>query len=275
MIIQKKIKIELQRKALLRPVDLVQYDTGIQLLFTVMDFDIPAGTTATLYVQKPSGKFVYQESGVTVSGNTVTIDLENQSLAEYGEAGYQVQLKNGEDQISTFAGILRVEKSLADANAEESKTVISGFDAAITKRVAAAVEAYLKENPVTGVTDEQIAQAVSDYLTENPVQAGATAEQAAQIQANAEAIEQLQQTGGSGVAGENGATFTPALAEDGTLSWTNDKGLDNPDPVNIMGPQGEPGAAGYTPVRGTDYWTDADKAEIKAYVDDAILGGTW
>lgn len=35
------------------------------------------------------------------------------------------------------------------------------------------------------------------------------------------------------------------------------------------------GAAGYTPVRGTDYWTEADKAEIKSYVDDAILGGEW
>lgn len=32
---------------------------------------------------------------------------------------------------------------------------------------------------------------------------------------------------------------------------------------------------GTTPVRGIDYWTDADKAEIKAYVDDAILGGAW
>ena len=30
------------------------------------------------------------------------------------------------------------------------------------------------------------------------------------------------------------------------------------------------GADGYTPVRGTDYWTDADKAEIKAYIDEAI-----
>jgi hypothetical protein len=29
------------------------------------------------------------------------------------------------------------------------------------------------------------------------------------------------------------------------------------------------------PVRGEDYWTDADKAEIKSYVDDAILGGAW
>lgn len=35
------------------------------------------------------------------------------------------------------------------------------------------------------------------------------------------------------------------------------------------------GADGYTPVRGTDYWTDADKAEIKSYVDDAILNGEW
>ena len=52
----------------------------------------------------------------------------------------------------------------------------------------------------------------------------------------------------------------------------------------IQGPQGDKGdkgdagpagEAGYTPVRGTDYWTDADKAEIQAYVDEAILGGAW
>ena len=32
---------------------------------------------------------------------------------------------------------------------------------------------------------------------------------------------------------------------------------------------------GHTPVRGTDYWTDADKNEIKSYVNDAILSGKW
>ena len=32
---------------------------------------------------------------------------------------------------------------------------------------------------------------------------------------------------------------------------------------------------GYTPQRGVDYWTEADKAEIKAYVDEAILNGEW
>ena len=39
--------------------------------------------------------------------------------------------------------------------------------------------------------------------------------------------------------------------------------------------RGATGAAGTTPVRGTDYWTAADIAEIKSYVDDAILGGAW
>lgn len=32
---------------------------------------------------------------------------------------------------------------------------------------------------------------------------------------------------------------------------------------------------GYTPVRGTDYWTEEDINEIKTYVDEAILGGKW
>ena len=51
-------------------------------------------------------------------------------------------------------------------------------------------------------------------------------------------------SGTAGADGEDGATFTPAVAADGTLSWTNDKGLTNPAPVNIKGPAGETGAAG-------------------------------
>ena len=41
------------------------------------------------------------------------------------------------------------------------------------------------------VTDEQIQEAVNNYLEENPVEAGATKEQAEQIQANTEGIAQL------------------------------------------------------------------------------------
>jgi hypothetical protein len=49
-----------------------------------------------------------------------------------------------------------------------------------------------------GVPADRIDEAVEEYLGAHPVQAGATAEQAAQIQANKEAIEQLRQQGGTG-----------------------------------------------------------------------------
>ena len=44
--------------------------------------------------------------------------------------------------------------------------------------------------------------------------------------------------------GQNGATFTPNVSEDGVLSWTNDRELENPAPVNVKGPQGEKGEKG-------------------------------
>ena len=50
--------------------------------------------------------------------------------------------------------------------------------------------------------------------------------------------------GPQGETGDSGATFTPTVSEDGTLSWTNDKGLENPAAVNIMGPQGPAGEDG-------------------------------
>lgn len=49
---------------------------------------------------------------------------------------------------------------------------------------------------------------------------------------------------GSTTPGENGATFTPSVSVDGIISWTNDKGLENPESVNIKGPQGVPGQDG-------------------------------
>ena len=41
------------------------------------------------------------------------------------------------------------------------------------------------------------------------------------------------------------------------------------------GDTGPRGPAGYTPQRGADYWTESDIAQIKAYVEEAILGGAW
>lgn len=50
--------------------------------------------------------------------------------------------------------------------------------------------------------------------------------------------------GEPGEPGEDGATFTPSVDADGNLSWTNDKGLDNPETVNIKGKDGKDGEDG-------------------------------
>lgn len=42
---------------------------------------------------------------------------------------------------------------------------------------------------------------------------------------------------------QKGTTFTPSVSEAGVISWTNDGGLPNPDPVDIKGPAGEDGVS--------------------------------
>lgn len=54
------------------------------------------------------------------------------------------------------------------------------------------LEKRLDEIEKNGVSDERIAEGVAAYLEENPVEAGATAEQAAQIEDNKAAIAELQ-----------------------------------------------------------------------------------
>ena len=44
--------------------------------------------------------------------------------------------------------------------------------------------------------------------------------------------------------GKDGATFIPSIDENGNLSWSNDKGLENPETINLKGPKGDPGNDG-------------------------------
>jgi hypothetical protein len=50
--------------------------------------------------------------------------------------------------------------------------------------------------------------------------------------------------------GQNGATFTPQVSNDGVLSWTNDRGLENPHPINIKGKKGDQGERGERGLQG-------------------------
>ena len=119
--------------------------------------------------------------------------------------------------------------------------------------------------------------------------------------------------------GEQGATFIPKVSATGVISWDNDKGLANPEVVNIRGQQGEPGntpyikngiwwigdtdtgiraqgidgyspyigtdgnwmimgnynsgvpATGPAPIKGVDYYTEADKEEFRNTLSSELL----
>ena len=73
--------------------------------------------------------------------------------------------------------------------------------------------------------------------------------------------------------GENGATFYPSVSADGVISWTNNKGLENPEPVNIRGGNGKDG---YSPTINISKLPNGNRVTINdkngtEYID--ILNG--
>ena len=67
-----------------------------------------------------------------------------------------------------------------------------------------------------------------------------------------------------------GGTFTPVIDEAGNLSFTNDKNLPNPPAVNLKGKTGDKGEKGDAPIKGTDYYTEAEKQEFAREINDSI-----
>lgn len=106
----------------------VQGDTGRSIEFTVADFTIPEGTTATYYIQKPSGNSIYNMA--TISGNVVTVDLTAQSLAESGDNFGQIRIMKNGEIVTSFDFILLV-KAFRGIDATESTTEMNVFDQAV------------------------------------------------------------------------------------------------------------------------------------------------
>ena len=85
--------------------------------------------------------------------------------------------------------------------------------------------------------------------------------------------------GPAGETGPSGATFTPSVSESGEISWTNDGGLPNPEPVNIKGPPGEGGSGTEGEVYSTEErrigtWIDGRPLYRKVLTKERVSPGT-
>lgn len=134
----------------------VQGDTGRSILFTLSDFTIPDGATATYYIQKPSGNAVYNSA--TISGNTIQCDLTAQALAEALDNFGQVRIFSGGEVVTSFDFILHVAE-FRGLDAIESTTEMNIFDQA----AEAAAEDFQTE--AEAIAAEVIESIPEDYST--------------------------------------------------------------------------------------------------------------
>lgn len=210
--------------------------------------------------------------------------------------------------VGLYAGDLHTSRA-ADLRVLPSVTTPGGAPADPPESVYDQLMELIKD--MGGASEEDIAKAVASYLTEHPVtetdptvpewakaakkptytaaevgalsadtlQAAteaATEAALAQAKASGEFDGKDGNTGPQGPKGDTGDT-----GSQGPKGDTGGTGPQGPKgDTGDIGPQGPNGAtgprgpAGHTPVKGTDYWTAADKAEIVADVLAALPDGT-
>lgn len=175
----------------------VQGDTGRDIIFELIDYEVPEGATVNYYVEKPSGEAVYN-SAEMISSTEIMAHLTQQAIVEVGRSNGQVRVLLGDEVITSFKFVIEVEQFIG-TNAIPSGTETNIFDEALQAAADAAIEEINERTnvipypvapfskygedgqmlrthgdgttewvPVGLPTDEQTAQAVSEWLDAHP-----------------------------------------------------------------------------------------------------------
>lgn len=123
----KKIEISVLHKRITPIVYAMQGDTGREIECTVIDWEIPEGVSARVWVVKPSKKVVYNDCRIV--DKVVFIPMTNQTLAEPGGAICMIEFVSGEDVVSSFSFNLYVYESASGDGipSENESTVLEGM----------------------------------------------------------------------------------------------------------------------------------------------------
>lgn len=149
------IKLRVANKGLTQVVDYVQGTNTIPIVFDIVDYNIPAGARANIYIKKPSGAQIY--NSCTINENDVTVQPTTQMFAESGKQLGQLQILNGQKILESFLILFNVEKSIVDTTAAESTDEFTALEDALNSIDDSATEA---KNAVSAAN-----QAVSDAQT--------------------------------------------------------------------------------------------------------------
>lgn len=208
------------------------------------------------------------EYPVTISGNTIKLSSSNLTRLPNGDYGLELwETYNGSTTIYPSAGVMefRVHKNANDTLGTVDPTI-----------------------DINGIIDDlhRAGQNIKVVAT-NTLSPGSKASVTQSITNGENQLTFNIPQGDKGAKGDVGPAPTLKIGtvtklgpdQAPTVALTGDNGAYTLNMGIPQGAQGNPGNDGHTPVKGTDYWTDADKQDIldetKQYVDDAILSGKW
>ena len=96
----------------------VQLTNAIPIIFRLTDFNIKPGSTASLYIKKPSG--LEAVGSAEVDGNNVIVTPTTQMFAEKGCNRGQIEIINGDSVLCSFPFTVIVAENLTSDSAVES-----------------------------------------------------------------------------------------------------------------------------------------------------------
>ena len=233
------------RNTLKNPIAYVRGTDLLPIIFHFRDFTIPSGATATAFTAKPDGNAVY--GSAVISGNDVTIDVTQQMFIVLGMSMLQVEIKEGEETLTTFIQPVMVEPNLKAGDLPESTTDIEFLDEAI-------------EQAQEAVKDAQQAIADANTAISGANTAAESANSAAQNANNAaEELQDKVDAGDFTASVQVGTTTTLPPGQDATVS---NSGTNKDAVFNFGIPKGDPGTAASIQVGTTQTVQPEENAEV-------------
>lgn len=94
---------------ILTSVNAIQGDTGRMWNFVIDDYEIPTDAEIRLYLEKPSGKRIYNPG--ILQNSIISFQPTEQTLAEIGQSIGQIQITQNKQTITSYPFFLNVSKN--------------------------------------------------------------------------------------------------------------------------------------------------------------------
>lgn len=116
-----------------------QGGNAVPIYLRIADWQISSGSTARIYMRKPSGAEIYNDC--VINGNIVQITVTTQMTAEAGWVKSTLEIVNGTDILHSFEMTLDVQSTSISDNAIESKDEFTALEKAMQEIDSATQEA--------------------------------------------------------------------------------------------------------------------------------------